>query len=517
MTSRELRRAGARQAQPKQNDNDKRRRSHPVTYIFSLAILIIIVVTFIGLPYYQSIARSGTLIFGSYNGTEIKFVQGNYFSDQKDLIAQKLQNSNQNLSPEAEAYQVWRGAFEQTAIHIAIMQAAQDAGVQVTSGQVDNALAQYGPYVVNGKFSIDQYNQTSTQDRARTRALFQEELIDQQYRDDVINGEKYSTQAVSFLQGMASPERKFRYVSYSLSSYPSSQVVDYGKANSRLFRTINVSRITIKSSANDANTIWKKLEQNPDLFEQIAKNQSRDAFADKGGEMGTLTYSALKPDFENQAELDKLFAMKKGEITGVIKASFGWTIYRVNQAAKEPDLTDPLTIKTIRTYMEQYERGTIEDYFVAIGNKFHDAAQSNGFAGAAAAGGLAVHETNYFPINYGDSFFLPQIQTTDNDPSLSSVSYKSDFLQEAFTLPIGGVSKPIILDNYVVVISPEDQRSAPEQYQKVLSSYYPLIVQQFTQADLTDEIMSSKKLVDNFQQVFFKNFNFQNSPQQQAQ
>ncbi len=511
MPSRDFRKAKNRVSASKSVETQKRHQSHPLTYIFSLIILIIIVVTFVGYPVVRNFSGQSRLVFGSYNGQEIAYTPGNYFSQEKDIIAQNLQSQKTNASPQILAYQIWRTAFQQTAIHVAIMQAAKQSGMHITDQRIDEQLTKTGPYIVNGKFSADQYNQTSSSQRFQTRNLFREELIDQQYRADVIQGEKISKDATQFLANMASPERKFRYVSFSLSDFPQSQVVAYGKENSKLFRSIKLSRITIKSSAKDADAIHQKLEQNPALFEQIAKNQSRDAFADKGGEMGSRDYYDLKPDFENQSDLDKLFQMSKGSISPVIRASFGWTIYRIDQPAKQPDFTDKQTIKTVRDYMNQYERSKVEDYLVGLGNKFRDDAEKVGFVSASSQANLSVHDTNYFPINYGDSFFFTKMKAADGNDALSNASYKADFLQEIFTLKLASISKPIILNNDVVVVQPQDQRPAPKQTNSLLNAYYPEIVRQFVQADLTNEILSSKNLVDNFQQVFFKNFNFQSS------
>ena len=513
MPSRDFRKYKSKQNAAKPGDSEKRRQSHPLTYIFSLLILVIIVVTFVGYPVVRNFSAPGTLVFGSYNGQDISYTPGNYFSQEKDIIAQNLQSQQNNMSPQVLAYQVWRAAFQQTAIHVAIMQAAQASGLHVTQAKIDDTLTKTGPYIVNGKFSADQYNQTSSSQKFQTRQLFKQELIDQQFRSDVIQNAKESTQAVDFLKAMASPERKFRYVAFSLSDFPEQEVVAYGKENAKLFREIKLSRITIKSSANDANTIHKQLTENPARFQEIAKNQSKDAFADKGGEMGWKTYYSLKPDFENQSDLDKLFGMSKGAISPVIRSNFGWTIYRIDEPVKQPDFTDKQTIKTVRDYMNQYDRSKVEDYLVGLGNKFRDDALKSDFAAASSQHSLKIHETDYFPINYGNSFFLTQIKTKDGNGALSNASYKADFLQEIFTLKLDAISKPIILDQDIVVIQPQDQRQAPKQMDQLLGIYYPQIVRQFAQADLTNEILSSKHLVDNFQQVFFKNFNLsQKSP-----
>jgi len=515
MPSREIRRAkGKVQDRRPSEQIEKKHQLHPLLYVFSVVILIIVVVTFVALPFRPGNFGPGSLVFGSYNGEDIRFIGNpeNYFARQRDLLNQQVESQHANASPELMTYQVWRGAFERTVIHTAILQDAHRSGLLVTGHKVDLALAEYGPYIVNGKFSVDAYNRTPPTEREATRELQTEDLIQQQYYDDILYGQKVSTKAVDFIKGMASPERQFRYVVFSFAQYPADLVVQYGQQHASLFRTINLSRITIKSGESDANAIYQKLEENPNLFEEIAKNQSKDSYADKGGEMGWVDYNDLKVDFQNVADLDKLFTLKGGQISQVIKTSFGWVVYRVNQPARQPDFTDPNTIKTARTYMEQFERGRIEDYLSNLGNKFRDSAAKLGFDAASVGEGLAVHQTNYFPINYGNAFFLPQIKAMDNNNALASGAYKQDFLQEVFSLKVRAISKPIILDTNVVVMQPLDERSAPDGETNAIGSYYPYIVQQYMQTDLGDQIMQSPKFVDNFQQVFFKNFNFTSAP-----
>ncbi len=489
---------------------EKRHQSHPLVYVFSVIILVIVVVTFVALPFRPGNFAAGSLVFGKYNGEDIRFIGNpqNYFARQRDLLQQQIESQQATANPELVTYQVWRGAFERTVVHTAILQDAHRSGLIVTGHRVDEALAKYGPYTVNGKFSVEAYNQASPSDRQANRELYAEDLIQQQYYDDILYDQKVSTNAVDFIKGMASPERDFRYVVFSFAQYPANLVVKFGQAHANLFRTINMSRITVKSSESDTNAIYQKLEENPNLFEEIAKNQSKDSYADKGGEMGWVDFNSLKPDFQNVADLEKLFAMKSGQISPVIKTSFGWVIYRVNQPARQPDFTDPNTVKTVRAYMEQYERGQIEDYLSNLGNEFRDAAAKVGFDAASVRQGLAVHQTNYFPINYGNAFFLPQMKALDNNDALASGAYNQSFFQELFSLKIGAISKPIILDTNIVVVDPLDERSAPAGEATAIGRYYPYILQQYTQTDLVDHILQSPKFEDNFQQVFLKNFNF---------
>lgn len=478
-----------------------------MTYIFSVIILAVVVVTFIALPYYRRTARSTSIDFGSYNGQAIKYQSGDYFAQERNILAQQLQNQGQNLNQQAKTYEIWRGAFERTVIHTAIMQAALRSGVDISTSRLDKTLTQYGPYTVNGKFSAQAYDQTSSQRRAQIRSLVRQELIGQTYQTDVLNGEKSSTQAKQFLAKMASPERNFRFVGYNMNTYPASEVVKFGKANKRQFQTIRLSRITVKSGESAAKAILTKLKTSPNLFGELARSRSTDAYASKGGSMGTHTYANLKPNFESQSNLNKLFKMKSGQISGVIRAPFGWTIYRVDRAARQPDFTDPHTINTVRSYMERYDHSKIDDYFVKRAKAFASQAGKLGFAGAASAQKLTVHTTGYFPINYGNSFFLPQIKSGGKGLSLAQAANNATTLQRLFGMKIGSISKPMTIGNDVFVVDPVAQRSAPAKMQKDISQSFSLIEGRFIQSDLFNEILSSNKLNDNFNQTFAQRVN----------
>lgn len=507
MQPREVRRLKSRVQDRKTSEQiEKKHQSHPLTYLFSVVVLVIVVVTFIALPMRGAGNIRGSLVFGVYNGESIQYVGNppNYFARQQQLLAERMESQDPNANREIMSYQVWQDAFEQTVVRTAILQDAARSGLIVTNHKIDDALAKYGPYVQNGRFSTEAYDHTSPTNRAANRRLYAGDLTQTQYYADVLQGQKVSARALSFIEGMASPERKFKYVVFSFSQYPADLVVKFGEAHSSLFRTINLSRITIKSSEADADAIYKKLQQTPNLFEEIAKNDSKDAYADKGGSMGWVDYNTLKPDFQDIADLNKLFTMKSGEISPVFRTSFGWVIYRIDQPARQPDFTDPKTVTTVRTYMEQYERGTIQDYLSSLANSFRDVAARSGFDAAAVGHKLAVHQTNYFPINFGGASFLPQMKALDNNGALANGAYDQSFFHDLFSLKVDELSKPILLDTNVVVVEPLDQRKAPDSVTSAIESYYPYIMQQYLQNDLANQIIQSPKFVNDFQQVFFK-------------
>ncbi len=102
-----------------ENQVDKKIRKHKVLYIFSVILLVVIIVTFVAAPIAGNFGGGQRIVFGEYDGEKIEYYPGNYLSNQKDMLAQKMDNSNNN-NFQMQAYQIWRGAYERTILHIAL-------------------------------------------------------------------------------------------------------------------------------------------------------------------------------------------------------------------------------------------------------------------------------------------------------------------------------------------------------------------------------------------------------------
>jgi len=79
----------------------------------------------------------------------------------------------------------------------------------------------------------------------------------------------------------------------------------------------------------DAKEAKKKLDAGKS-FEDVTKDFSKDAGSAKnGGDLGYFTKDKMEPAFANAA-----FAMKKGEVSGPVKSSFGYHIIKVEDSRK---------------------------------------------------------------------------------------------------------------------------------------------------------------------------------------
>ncbi len=487
----------------KENIVEEKQHKHPFLWVFSIGILVLIVVSVIGAPLIRGLlSGGGDVVFGQFAGKDIKYTQNSYFARQLDNFVQKYQNTDTNNSNyQYQTYQIWKSAFDSTVFHMAILDSAKESGLYISDHRVDKALTQYGPYMDNGKFSPEIYRSTPNSEKYATRQLYREELTQQQYLSDVASTIS-SKKELEFVKGMSSPERSFKYVAFSFSKYPVSEVVKYGKDNPKLFAKANLSRISFKDDKKTAETVYGQLKENPARFEELAQNQSTDIYAEKGGDMGWVRYHSLEGDFSDQKDLDSVFALKAGDISTLIKTPYGYSVYRCNTEKTAPDFTAEDDLSDIRNYLLVNEKGKIEDYFVAKAEDFRKKAADEGFDSAGTGMDLTYHITDYFPINYGNSYFMKQIKALDNDKELSSAATDERALKALFSLGKNETTDPLILSSSVVVAQMVDEREVASSDMSYLDAYYSYLVDQFRQQELYNKFLSSDKLKNNFLPVF---------------
>ena len=509
MQSREMKRLQKAKTEPENKKSSHFRFKHPILYLFTFVILIIIAVTFVGGPLLSGVGSNSKVIFGTWGGEEIEFVPGNYLSRQRDILYDQLLESRSNESYEWQAYSVWKGAYDRTVLHTAVMVTAERSGLHVSENRVDTTLLTSGPYMEDGEFSEAVYRDTSNAEKFRYRTLVRDDMVHQQYLIDLNHESMISTKAAEFLQNMAAEERSFRLVSYSYEDYPESELVAFAQDNNTLFSKIKLSRITVKSSEAEADTIRQQILDGVQTFEDQAKNYSTDGFSERGGEMGWREYNALQADFSDSADLDALFSRAAGELTEVFETSFGFVFYRIDEPAVEPDFEAEEYLRSVRNYMERFERGRIEDYLIQMANTFKALATDvDSFDEAANAQSATVLETEFFPINYGGSFFLqtPRLIGDGESTVLESATNNENFYTTLFTLDEDEISEPIILDESVAVFVLKESRTQSEEDINFLASYYPYIYQQFLDQDLSEYMFTSAEFEDNFINVFSEIF-----------
>lgn len=91
----------------------------------------------------------------------------------------------------------------------------------------------------------------------------------------------------------------------------------------KLSEAIKVSHILVRSEKEAQNTL-KNLKNGAD-FSKLARERSIDPSRRNGGQMGWFERSMMDPDFAKAA-----FALKKGEMSGIVHSQFGYHIIKVD-------------------------------------------------------------------------------------------------------------------------------------------------------------------------------------------
>ncbi len=95
--------------------------------------------------------------------------------------------------------------------------------------------------------------------------------------------------------------------------------------NADKFKTtdqVKASHILVKSE-KDAQDILAQLKKGGN-FEELAKKNSSDATAAKGGDLGWFSKGAMVPEFEKV-----VFSLQEGQLSGIVKTQYGFHIIKV--------------------------------------------------------------------------------------------------------------------------------------------------------------------------------------------
>jgi hypothetical protein len=268
-----------------------------------------------------------------------------------------------------------------------------------------------------------------------------------------------------------------------------------------LFKTIHLSAVTVSGKEADAKKVYESVKSGKTTFEEAEKANAKNA----GGELGVKFAYELKTPIADDSAREKVIALEKGALSDLVKSAAGWTFFRCQESAQSPAAGDQAVLAKAREYITTFERGKVEDWLIAKANAFAQEAGSGNFSKAASASGVAVKKFGPVALNYGDIELLRSISSFKL-PELAGASTNEAFLKTAFTTKTAAVAKPVVVGDSVIVLRVVDERSADESSMAVIDFYYPYVVGQYSDKQIRDHFLGSKKLNDKFYDTFVKYF-----------
>ena len=478
-----------------------------------VAIFVLTVVSFILYPALTrgQMGSKSHNVFGRYGNRDIAYEQNNYFGQEVARIAQAYQE--QNVLQDATwsdylRYTIWRQAFVNTAFLEARIYQMQASGFRVSDRAKTRALIKYGPYRTDGEFDETLFRQASAADKADLLDRYGESLALDAWDKDVRDGIYRSKAELAFLEAMRSPVSSYDYVVVPFTTYPDADVLAYGKDHAKLFSDIGLSRITVadEKTARDLLAQYKSMSGDIEAFGDLAAQDSTDSYKDSRGKMGRVEYATLTSLITTE-QADEVFSKAVGEVAGPYNTSYGWILFKVDEAPAQADLAS--RISDIRSYMIQNETGMVEDAVLATAEDFRSAALGGaGFRGAAAASGYEVKTTGSFPVNFGSDTLVGATPTTDGNSDLGSAADSEDFWSKVAALKsVGDVSEPVILGRTVVVLSLASRKDAsaiPAEYADYYASMIKDELDRSREAEYESQVTSTDNPLfkDNFADTY---------------
>jgi hypothetical protein len=482
----------------------KRFKTHPLLFVGTVIVLVIVVIAFVLVP--AIVPEAGGLgfdaTFGYYGKVPIQYAANSYFYRAREYYGSMYGNIT---GIGFERY-IWRQAFDDAAVHAALIEEARLSGYVPPDGVVDKVVAQMPAFQENGRFSAVRYNALDSTTKSRYWQEALEGLAVNRYLEDV-SDILVSAKSKEFVADMANRQRAFDVAAFSINDYPAEEVAAYIETNRDLFKTVHLSQITVTSSENDARKVLDQVKSGVATFEDSARSQSADSNADRSGDMGAKTAYELESEIPDAAARSAILALGPGAVSEVVQVPAGWAFFRVEEEAREADSTDTAMIDKARSYLLGFQGGLVQDYYLARAEAFIMDVEAEGFDNACAAEGIVKSTIGPLPVNYGDTNAFATVSSYSVS-ALDGAAFNENFWKTAFSTAVGVPSRPIVLGSNIVVLLPTAETSLDSDERAIIENSYTSLVNdaQRMSGVLSEVLLKNKKFKDRFDEVFSKLF-----------
>lgn len=477
--------------------------------IGSLIILLICAFVFVLLPAFTGSGeqRDRLPAFGKYNGREIRYEQGTDFATYVSNYGQQFQNYGQQIDSSAYYY-IFSAAFKSTVMKYAFTDYVNASGYKVPKSELNRKMMDYFRDET-GNYSSKLYKQASDAQKIEIRNNTESSLISSRfYADnfgspseivgtDSLYGLKEADAELDFLDSFGNEKRGFNLASFSLSDYPLEEKIKFAQENITKFISHDLLAITVDNKSK-ASTVAKRLAANEISFEDAVSEYSDKTYSDTEGNLTYEYQYQIEDILVNKDDFAALDALAVGELSDVIETERGFTIFKKNAESEQPDYNNTDVINAISSYLNSYDLTRIEDYYTSIAKDFSAAALSTSFEDACKKYGITATVVPAFPINYGSVAVTTSVDTSLK--GLANADQNENFLKTAFKLEKNEISSPMVMNNSVVVIQYTNREVDSDGLTSAITQ-----ITDFDENASENEIMNSKKLVNNFTEVYFKN------------
>ena len=484
-----------------------------VLYTFGASIILIICFIAFVLP--SSLSKTTQqqegLVFGKYNGKKISYEYGSDFTNFLSQYAQMYRNQGVEIT-QSNQMTIYNYAFNSTVLKYQQEDALKAAGYEVPQDSINHQLKNYFKDS-DGKFSMKAYKQAEPSYIESLTASVKDSLYTGRYYEDcygtnfagyTLFGLKSTDAETAFLDSFGKEKRAFNLVVFDTNYYPEEEQIKFGKANPDKFTKYDMSIITAEDKET-AEKVLSRISKGQITFEDAISEYSEKNYSDSDGILTNQSKYQIENILKEKDDISKITSLAQDEISPVVETLIGFSIFKNNGAATQPDFTNEETISSVKNYITTYESSVIEDYFADIAKDFIKDAKASDFNTAAANyENATAYELPAFALNYGSSSIYDPMDTS-SITALANADKDENFLTKAFTLKLNEYSEPFVIGGDIVVLQYTGSE-AVETPEDAEPSDYSVDMVDFDQATSQYVVYQSPKLENNFISVYFENF-----------
>lgn len=464
----------------------------------SILILILAAVSFILIPALVPSQSQELPAFGAYGKHKIEYVPGSFFSTAVEFYdKQSGQQGGQN-NP-TQFFSTLQRAFSETVLMYAFSDAIEKSGYKIPESLLARSMLPYF-HDAKGQYSERIFNETPKSRISEIRKEVSRQLIFGRYNQDMTSI-KYSENEKNFISDMNKNKRSFIAALYDTANFPESEVISFGKENEKLFTIYDFSIVTRNTKA-ETDDILRQLKGNELIFKDAVSQYSTKKYSNDEGKLTQNWYYEIEKILKTKEDLETLVNLTPETYSAVIETSEGFSIFILNTAPVPVNFENNDVVKKIHDYMNTYEAGIIETYFVNQANNFTLASLGKDFKTAAEAKGLKIVDIPEFALNYGNNPLLTSVPDSII-PEITGASTNERFLTQAFSLQKGQISEPITLGKTVMLLSLTEESTEENDNDEGLYNYY---ASQFDMQALNTYFIQSDKVENNLMEVYISHF-----------
>ena len=485
-----------------------------VLYTFGASIILIICFIAFVLP--SSLSRAAEqqegLVFGKYNGKKISYEYGSDFTNFLSQYADMFRSNGQEIT-QSNQFTLYSYAFNSTVIKYAQEDALKAAKYEVPQESINRKIKNYFTDS-DGKFSKKAYLQADDSYIQQITESITESLYTGRYYDDNYGtsatfggynlfGLKSSQAEEEFLDNFGQELRGFKMALFSTKEFPKEEQVKYGKENSQKFVKHDLSIITVETK-DIADKVASRMSKGQITFEDAIAEYSDKNYSDSDGKLSNNSQYQIENLITDKDSVSKVTDLAVDEISPVLETTIGYSIFKCNDAATQPDFDTDETLSDVLNYITIYEATVVEDYYADIARAFVKEAKNSDMETAAQNyENVTITDIAPFGLNYGSVSLFDAMDTSVT--GLTSADKNEDFLKKAFSLKLNDYSEPIVLNGDVAVLqyteAAEKQASEEEK-----ESGYEALIADIDQNSSQSVVFRDPKLENDFIAVYFDNF-----------